>query len=452
MGAESARSILSGNGASPEIYTERSALDDLRPNQNAHQHFQEYKHPDPRFDEVFRLLHAAAERERYYSPLITNGARDGRPQALLGASFPSDVAIRSAAELLLTRASVVNNRESAWRDILASYRLGRLVAMGPDLEDARLGMQVEQLSIAAVLKHIERYRPNSTELLKCREDLGNMPAPSSVSDKVNLAERCKCLDSLMYLPWYMDKKSANFGSDLIWQGFGKIYQLVLEQGLREADWDPALEEINQSFDETVRILNLANINERRKALDDWERTWKVMRAPYTPPQRGEFSSLSPWEGTPEFLERMETLAWLRSRLDALAKPAGRSGKLDTETESDAVREIGRATAAMMQPVYLRAFITEQRTRQSALNLELALGLAAFHADHQRYPERLADLEPKYLTTTPVDGFSGNALIYRLEDNGCLFYSVGENGRDDDGMLDRHGADDLSVRMENSTDQ
>ncbi len=100
-------------------------------------------------------------------------------------------------------------------------------------------------------------------------------------------------------------------------------------------------------------------------------------------------------------------------------------------------------------------MTEQRTRQSVLNLEVVLGLAAFHADHQRYPEQLADLKPKYLTVitvTPVDVFSGDALVYRLEDNGCLFYSVGENEQDDDGILDQHGADDLGVRMENSTEQ
>lgn len=114
-------------GAQPRIYKERSSLDEIRPTSSRYEHFQSYEHPDSWFDEVFRLLHEAARRDRYYSPLITNGAGDGRSQALFGASYPSDVAVECAAQLLLTRASVVDSREAEWKDLLASYRLRRLL-------------------------------------------------------------------------------------------------------------------------------------------------------------------------------------------------------------------------------------------------------------------------------------------------------------------------------------
>ena len=112
-----------------------------------------------------------------------------------------------------------------------------------------------------------------------------------------------------------------------------------------------------------------------------------------------------------------------------------------------MRIAGRAAATMVQPVYVRAYMSEERTRQSAHNLEVALALVAFYADHAMYPDRLADLKPKYLKEIPVDLFAGKALIYRLETEGFLLYSVGENGRDDDGKHDdRQGTDDLRVRL------
>ena len=142
-------------GAPKSVYKNRSALDELRPTSSNQQHFREYKHPDSRFDEVFRLLHDAARRDRYYSPLTTNAGGNGRPQILAGASYPSDIAIRCAADLLLTRAGAVSDSESAWKDILASYRLGRLVGMGPEVDDALLGMRIEQKSIAAALEFVK---------------------------------------------------------------------------------------------------------------------------------------------------------------------------------------------------------------------------------------------------------------------------------------------------------
>ena len=51
--------------APDRIYKGRSVLDELRPTQSHYHHFRDYEYPDKRFDEVFRLLHDAARRERY---------------------------------------------------------------------------------------------------------------------------------------------------------------------------------------------------------------------------------------------------------------------------------------------------------------------------------------------------------------------------------------------------
>jgi len=64
--------------------------------------------------------------------------------------------------------------------------------------------------------------------------------------------------------------------------------------------------------------------------------------------------------------------------------------------------------------------------------KLGLALAAFRAEHGRFPARLDDLRPQYFTTVPGDLYSGDSLRYRVEPDGYLLYSVGANGRDDGG--------------------
>jgi hypothetical protein len=65
---------------------------------------------------------------------------------------------------------------------------------------------------------------------------------------------------------------------------------------------------------------------------------------------------------------------------------------------------------------------------------LAFALAAYRADHGSYPEKLADLVPKYTATVPLDAYRANktSLQYRREADGYLLYSVGPNGKDDGG--------------------
>jgi hypothetical protein len=92
----------------------------------------------------------------------------------------------------------------------------------------------------------------------------------------------------------------------------------------------------------------------------------------------------------------------------------------------------------------QADLHEQRQR----NLHLAFALAAYRAEHKRYPDKLDELAPGYLAEVPSDLFSGKALIYRHAENGYLLYSVGANGRDDGGRgsADTPRGDDIHVRM------
>lgn len=447
-GPKQVKSFFREIGAPERIYKMRTDLDDIRPTSIPQQHFRKYKHPDSRFEDVFRLLHDAARRDRYYSPLITNAYKGVRPQILAGSSYPSDVAIECAADLLLTRASAVSDSNSAWKDILASYRLGRLVAMGPEIDDAMLGIRIEQKSIAAAIEYLKRFQLVAADLKRCKLDLGKLPVRSTVVSKIDLAERYKCLDAVLILAHYGNPTTPNHGYPGNGRGLGEIYNELILHGMGDPGWDPALQEINQSYDQLVRILNLRNLNDRRQTLVEVKQTWKSMRGVFQPRERGEFSSVPHWERTPEYREHMETLVWLRQKLAKLTERIEASEKVDEETEAKALRIAGRAAAVMIQPAYVRAFEAEERTRQLANNLKIALALVEYHAANSNYPKRLDVLKPKYLKKIPQDVFADQLPAYRLLKNGCLLYSVGENQEDDDGVLDQMGSDDLGIKLDN----
>ena len=114
------------------------------------------------------------------------------------------------------------------------------------------------------------------------------------------------------------------------------------------------------------------------------------------------------------------------------------------------QKIGDLMATVTVRWAIKARVSEDNARQRSRNVELALALAAFHADHERYPEKLAELRPKYFALRIEDLFSGESPIYHKKDTGYLLYSVGENSLDDNGQTfgENPAGDDLPVRGEN----
>ncbi len=71
--------------------------------------------------------------------------------------------------------------------------------------------------------------------------------------------------------------------------------------------------------------------------------------------------------------------------------------------------------------------------------QVALGLEAFRAANQKYPEALTELAPKFIPAIPADPFDGMPLRYRKTPTGYLLHSIGPNAKDDAGA---RGSDDL----------
>ena len=115
------------------------------------------------------------------------------------------------------------------------------------------------------------------------------------------------------------------------------------------------------------------------------------------------------------------------------------------------RQIANLLMALLMPALQRAVDVHQ---QGLMGLEVekaALALACHKARHGRWPARLDDLVGELIKEVPTDVFSGRPLVYRLESDGYVLYSVGSNGRDDGGLnddasQDKSKPDDIAVRV------
>lgn len=89
---------------------------------------------------------------------------------------------------------------------------------------------------------------------------------------------------------------------------------------------------------------------------------------------------------------------------------------------------------MLAPAYARAFVEFQRHRARLDSARAALAALRYRAKYGKLPASLDALVPDFLVAVPVDPFSAQRLLLRIEGDGFVVYAVGDNGADDGGKL------------------
>ena len=79
-------------------------------------------------------------------------------------------------------------------------------------------------------------------------------------------------------------------------------------------------------------------------------------------------------------------------------------------------------------------------------LLVGAALAAYRAEQGKYPESPADVTPEYLKAIPTDRFSDGLLQYKTTARGYVLYSVGPDGKDDEGRDLQRGKGDIVLRV------
>jgi hypothetical protein len=121
-----------------------------------------------------------------------------------------------------------------------------------------------------------------------------------------------------------------------------------------------------------------------------------------------------------------------------------------EVERHAPDRATAPIAALLTPAMSKIVATTHRQQALLRCAVVAVALERYRQEHNRWPESLAALIPAELDQIPTDPYNGQPLRFRLLDDGPVVYSVGPDGEDNGGNLDRrHPIDegtDLGFRL------
>jgi len=355
-------------------------------------------------EKPLNLVVEGLNRPHYFAPVYRGG--DEPTVDLVTAYFA-----RTSAALELTTALAVRGMlrvgegkpADAWPDLLACQRMGRYVGRGVSLIEALVGFRCESIGQRATEALLERPELDARQLARFLRDLRALPPIPLVSDHLEIGERFVALERFTI--------AIRGGSDTVNALTRGAIHLPPEVDI---DWNRALRNMNAYFDQMGAALRHKDRGKRQREFD-----------------------------------RIE--AELQALEKARGEDGGKSGKGRLGAGA-AKRDVGESIVDILTALTLPAVRKIQeaydRTEQGHQNLQIALASAGYQRDRKKYPETLEALVPKYLEKLPDDLFTGKPLIYKPSENGFLLYSLGPNGKDDDGRGpgDNPKGDDVAIRI------
>jgi hypothetical protein len=357
------------------------------------------------------LVVEATKKPDYFNPMASRREKKG-PSNLIGCLLPHVQRCRELATTLCARAMqrVAEGKvDEAWQDLMACHRLARLVGHGPSLIESLVGIAIDAIVSNAELAYLERAKLTTKQIQERLKDLQALPAFPPMADKIDLMERFCYLDCTQMIRRGGIKalEGLSDGSIPPEAKGGRA-----QQNLELLDWDEVMRNGNKRYDRLAAAIRIGDRAQREKELDKLDDELKAQKRDLT-----------------------DSGALARLLL------GGPPDKAAAKTMSDVL-------IALLLPAVRKVQSAYDRSAQIQRNLQVAFAMAAYHKDNGRYPAKLDDLAPKYLAAVPGDIFSGKAIIYKPAKNGYLFYSVGINGKDDEGRWydDDPPGDDPRVRM------
>jgi hypothetical protein len=91
---------------------------------------------------------------------------------------------------------------------------------------------------------------------------------------------------------------------------------------------------------------------------------------------------------------------------------------------------------LLVPALHTVSVAARRTHAEVRCMAALLALERYRRAHKGWPAALAELTPKYLAAVPLDPFDGKPLRYGRVPDGVIVYSVGQDGVDNGGVLNR----------------
>lgn len=342
----------------------------------------------------------AVRREKYFRPILHSGPKSGE-MLLFAMRAPESGLLLELARLLVCRANLhmgEGRLAAAAEDVLTCRRLGRMIARGPAYDDAAVGFVVDAYAVDAERTLVRLGGRSTAELRRYLDELkslGPLPWPGEVFTR---ADRYCYLDAVQRI---REQKS-----DAVLAHF----PLKNPARATRIDFEAALRSGNYWFD---RVSGA-----RRRLLFD-------------PPR-----------GTAQLEKLREELTAIRKKFPERDEQEGHA--IDRVADEDFSDYL---LATFFPDSGLAPFGNFDRWEQEFELSKLAAALMLFRVERNRYPATLDELAPAYLKSISRDRYTGAPLVYRIEADGCVLYSVGPNGRDDGGVNKTDRLDDLDERFD-----
>jgi type II secretory pathway pseudopilin PulG len=350
-------------------------------------------------EKPLRLVVEATRRPRYYTPLLASGAAD-EPGMLIAVLLPILQESRAAARLLAARANLRLHEgkiEEAWQDLLACHRLARLNGQDPTLIGALVCIAIDGIASSGDAALIEHGDLTADQARRMLAELQAIDALPSMADKIDVGERFMYLDSVCTLAQGRTGILELSGVD---ETDSTLVRVIKSAAGLLTDWDLILREGNSWYDRMVDALERPAHVERAEGMEAINKELKAISRDFNDPKKvlGSFFQSK----TPR--------------------------RLFSEKISDVL-------AALMLPALDAARRAQDRAMTVSRLTQIGFAMAAYRADHDRYPDKLEDLEPDYMRDIPKDLFNDKSFRYQREGDGFLVHSVGPNMEDNGGKVD-----------------
>jgi hypothetical protein len=136
-------------------------------------------------------------------------------------------------------------------------------------------------------------------------------------------------------------------------------------------------------------------------------------------------------------EHPEILEMMNRAIDVARLPEHEQPAADKALDEE-LRKLPRnlVLVRLLMPAQSKFSAATHRKTAMLCGLRALLALERYRRDKGTWPAKLDDLTPKLLKTVPLDPYDGKPLRYRRVKDGVIVYSVGPDGKDDGGNIDR----------------
>ena len=324
---------------------------------------------------------AAVRRPDYFNPIVSRTPEGGRG-LFINALLPHVQKQRALADALVKRAMLrcgEGQFAAAWQDILTTHRLGRLVTRGACLIEMLVGIAIDALGQKSALAFLKAAKPNANDARRYLKELQALPQPPNHLDLAELIDRRGERFMMLDIIQVVQKRGYDA---LVELGEGKVANqnrlggAIGRHMMRGLDMDAIYRFGNRLTDESVAACRAPTYAERVAAYGAFESELKAVQGEI---KAGGLSA-------------------------ATARKYGLSG--------DATQRIGVAVVVLLLPAVEKVMRAVERGLQNFDSEQIALALAAYHADQGEYPATLDELAPKYIASVPGRPFQRQAVGVR----------------------------------------